>query len=105
MVNSSDEWIDVEFDVALDSGATDNVCHAGDVPGYITEQSPGSKAGQGFIVGNGSRVPNDGQVHLRLQTGGTVANGTTSTFQVAAVSRPLMSVGKLCDGGMDVVCG
>ena len=80
MVNSSDEWVDVEFEVALDSGATDNVCHAGDVPGYIMEQSPGSKAGQGFIVGNGSRVPNDGQVHLSLQTGGTVANGITSTF-------------------------
>ena len=87
------------------SGAIDNVCHAGDVPGYVAEQSPGSRAGQGFIVGNGSRVPNDGQVHLSLQTGGTVANGITSTFQVAAVSRPLMSVGKLCDGGMDVIFG
>ena len=34
-----------------------------------------------------------------------MANGITSTFQVAVVSRPLMSVGKLCDGGMDVIFG
>ena len=27
---TAQEWIDVEFEVALDSGSTDNVCHAGD---------------------------------------------------------------------------
>ena len=61
------EWIDVEFEVALDSGSTDHVCHSGDVLGYVVEASPGSRAGQGFIVGNGARVPNDGQAVLNLQ--------------------------------------
>ena len=97
------EWIDVEFEVALDSGATDNVCHSGDVPGYVMEQSVGSRAGQGFLVGNGARVPNDGQVHLNLETSDAAGNNVTSTFQIAKVSRPLMSVGRLCDNGMDVV--
>jgi len=102
LVNHAD-WIEVEFDVALDSGATDHVCHSGDVPGYIVEASPGSKAGQGFIVGNGARVPNDGQTLLSLQASGKDGNTVSTMFQVAAVSRPLMSVGRLCDNGMDIL--
>jgi hypothetical protein len=102
---ATEEWQDVEFEVALDSGCTDNVCHPGDVPGYVVEASAGSKCGQGFLVGNGERVPNAGQAHLALQTDGTVRNDITSTFQVAKVSRPLMSVGRLCDVGMQVLFG
>ena len=101
LVNDED-WVDVEFEVALDSGSTDNVCHPGGVPGYLVESSQGSRAGQNFIVGNGAKVPNDGQVNLNLQTGGDLLNDITSTFQVAKVSRLLMSVGKLCDAGMAV---
>ena len=101
---SDADWIEVEFEVALDSGATDHVCHSGDVPGYVVEASPGSKAGQGFIVGNGARVPNDGQALLSLQAYGKDGNTVSTMFQVAAVSRPLMSVGRLCDNGMDVLC-
>ena len=96
------EWIDVEFEVALDSGCTDNVCHSGDAPGYVIQESVGSKCGQGFMVGNGQRVPNVGEVHLSLETSGKDAHRLTSTFQVAKVSRPLMSVGRLCDAGMEV---
>ena len=99
---SDAEWVEVEFEVALDSGATDHVCHSGDVPGYIVEASPGSKAGQGFIVGNGARVPNDGQSLLSLQAYGKNGKTVSTMFQVAAVSRPLMSVGRLCDNGMDM---
>ena len=58
LVNDAD-WIDVEFEVSLDSASTDHVCHTGDVHGYVVEASPGSRAGQGFIAGNGARVPND----------------------------------------------
>ena len=105
MVNTTTEpdWVDVEFEVALDSGCTDNVCHGGDVPGYLIETSPGSRCGQGFLVGNGERVPNTGQVHLSLQTDGDIQNGIKTIFQIAKVSRPLMSVGRLCDVGLQVV--
>jgi len=103
MANVSDgEWIDVEFEVALDSGSTDHVCHPSDLPGYVVEASPGSRAGQGFIVGNGARVTNDGQSVLSLQ-GGDKEHTMSTTFQVAKVSRPLMSVGRLCDKGFDVL--
>ena len=87
----------------LDSGATDHVCHPGDVPSYMAEASPGSIAGQGFIAGSGARVPKDGQSWLSLQASGKNGNTVTAMFQVAAVSRPLMSVGRLCDNGMDIL--
>ena len=100
---SEEEWIDVEFEVALDSGSTDHVCHKVDLPGYPIEESPGSRAGQGFIVGNGARVTNDGQSLLSLQGAGDKEHTMSTTFQVAKVSRPLMSVGRLCDKGFDVL--
>ena len=61
-----------------------------------------SKAGQGFIVVNGARVPNDGESLLSLQASGKNKNSVSTMFQVAAVSRPLMSVGRCCDNGMDI---
>ena len=100
LVNDA-EWIDVEFEVAFDSGSTDHVCHSGDVPGYVIEVSPGSRAGQGFIVANGARVPNDAQSVFNLQAANK--NTMETTFQLPKVSRPLMSVGRLCDAGMDVL--
>ena len=100
---SKSEWVDIECEVALDSGATDHVCHSGDVPGYVKEASPGSKAGQGFIVGSGVRVPNDGQSLLSVQASGKKGNSVSTMFPVAAVSRPLMGVGRLCDNGMDIL--
>ena len=51
------EWIDVEFEVALDSGCTDNVCHSTDAPGYIISQSMGSKCGQVFWLATASECP------------------------------------------------
>ena len=49
--------------------------------------------------------PNAGQANLSLQTDGELRNGISSTFQIAKVSRPLMSVGRLCDVGMQVNFG
>ena len=45
-------------------------------------------------MGGGGETPNLGQKHLRLES----ANDKfTYCFQIAAVTRPLMSVGKICD--------
>ena len=66
----------------------------------MIEASPGSKAGQGFIVGSGARAPNNGQSLLSLQASGKNGNSVSTMFQLAAMSRPLMSVGRLCDNGM-----
>ena len=55
------------------------------------------------MIGDGRKINNDGQVCLNLQTMEDDPSSIASTFQVAKVSRPLMSVGKICDNGMDVV--
>ena len=102
---AAQEWVDVEFEVALDSGSTDNVCHKGDAPGYTVVPSQGSQRGQKFVIGDGNKISNDGQVCLNLQTTTDDPNSIASIFQVAKVSRPLMSVGKICDNDMDVIFG
>ena len=53
---NDEDWIDVEFDVATDSGSTANVCHLGDVPGYVAESSQRIRAGLSFIVGNSAKT-------------------------------------------------
>ena len=56
------------------------------------------------MVGDGNKIANDGQVRLNLQTTiGESTNDISSTLQVAKVSRPFMSVGKICDNDMDVL--
>ena len=88
----------MEFEVALDSGAVVHVCGPGDCPGYVLEESAGSKRGQQFLMGDGGEIPNLGQKSFNLSdTDGT--KELTSIFQIAAVTRPLMSVGKICDEG------
>ena len=96
------EWQDVEFEVALDSGSQDHVCDEIDCPGYSTVASPGSSRGQCFIAGSGDELPNVGQrqFNMRPLEDGTI--DVKSCFQIARVTRPLMSVGKLCDNGLEV---
>ena len=95
------EWEDIEIEVTLDSGCCDHVLDSCDAPGYDIAESPGSRRNQNFIVGNGARVPNEGQVLLNLEAS---VDGkpslVRSIFQVAEISRPLMSVSRMCDQGL-----
>ena len=66
-------------------------------------ESPGSKCGQHFVVGDGGELRNLGEWNFNLEApkdGGV--NGVSSIFQVAKVTRPLMSVGHICDQGLTV---
>ena len=95
-------WVEVEFEVALDSGAIVHVCHDDDTPGYVLQESAGSKRQQHFTVGDGGRLPNRGEKRLNLaapKSGGGMGEILT-VFQIANVTRPLMSVGRICDKGM-----
>ena len=96
------QWSDIDIDVVLDSGCSDHVMNVElDAPGYVVTPSESSKAGRGFIVGNGERIPNEGQSTVNLRAMGE--NGQPvdfrSTFQSARVTRPLMSVAKICQNG------
>jgi hypothetical protein len=98
---ATDAWRDLEFEVALDSGSVVHVCSIDDCKGYKVGESPGSKRGQEFLMGDGGTIPNLGQSELNL-TDEVVDRDIKSVFQIAAVTRPLMSVGKICDEGHSV---
>ena len=103
LVNSQQVWEDIEFEVALDSGSIVNVCHPDDCPGYLIGESAGSRAGQNFVVGYCGKLGNIGEWNLNLEAPKLDGvNGVTSIFQVAKVTRPLMSVGHICDQGLKV---
>jgi len=85
---------------ALDSGAGEHVASPQDVAGFEIRESPGSKSGRAFIAANGDRIDNLGEVPVRLKEKDGVTFG--SVFQVADVTRPLYSVGRICDNGCTV---
>ena len=101
-----DEWKDFQVEMVLDSGCCAHILDAqADAPGYTLQESEGSRGGRGFIVGNGERIPNEGQVHLNLEipNGNGGSQPMRSTFQSARVTRPLMSVSQICDHGFTCV--
>ena len=96
---NEEAWRDIEFEVALDSGSVVHVCSIDDCPGYRVAESPGSRRGQDFLMGDGGTIPNLGQSQLNLSDGG---KDIESVFQIAVVTRPLMSVGCICDEGHSI---
>ena len=67
------------------------------------EESPGSKLNQHFVGAGGHRMRNEGQVRLMMRAAnGRKGRDIRTTFQVAKVTRPLMSVSKICDAGMSM---
>ena len=96
---ATEEWHDLEFEVALDSGSVVHVCAPGDIPGYLVQASAGSRRGQEFLMGDGGTIPNLGESQLNLSD---QEKNLQSVFQIAAVTRPLMSVGRICDQGHSI---
>ena len=58
----NETWKDIEFEVALDSGSVVHVCAPEDCPGYRCAESPGSRRGQEFLMGDGGTIPKLGPV-------------------------------------------
>ena len=83
--------------ITLDSGASDNVLPSGWLPNIPIKPSPGSVKGQFWLAANGSKVYNEGSktVHLRIVSGRRL----TVEFQVAAVTKPLLSAGRVTQKG------
>ena len=75
---------------------------------HITQWNPakeGSKRGQFFVAANNARIANEGKVSLDLLVPGEGGQQQelTCDFQVAKVSRPLMSMSRVCDQGLQVL--
>ena len=82
---TNETWEDLEFEAAFDSGSVVHVCAPADCPGYMLQESPESRQGQEFLMGDGGTIPNLGQKQLKLRDRGS---DVQSVFQVAAVTRP-----------------
>lgn len=52
-------------------------------------------------MGDGGTIPNLG--HNKLNLSENEGSDLTSVFQIASVTRPPMSVGKICDEGHDII--
>jgi hypothetical protein len=95
-----DDWEDILLSLTADSGAGNHVLSREDIPGYRINESAGSKAGRGFVGVSGGRIDNEGESELNLLG----PNGRfKSTFQIARVNRPLMSIARICDRGHTVL--
>jgi len=97
---NEDEWEDILMTLTADSGAGNHVLSREDAPGYKVGPSEGSRRGKGFVGVDGVRIPNEGEVELNLAG---PQGKFKSTFQVAKVTRPLMSIARICDRGHRVV--
>ena len=87
----------------MDSGAAAPVAPLTMAPGVPTRPSEGSRTGRGFSVANGAPLPNLGEQELSVVTDDGVS--TSVLFQLAEVTRPLMSVSAICDKGNRVIFG
>ena len=93
--------MDVKIEVVADSGASEHVAADTDAPMYKVEESAGSRSGQHFVGVGGHRIANRGKMKLNMRAdNGRKGRDVRTTFQVARVTRPLMSVSKICDAGM-----
>ena len=85
---------EIEVKVTADSGAGDHVSNSADLGSPVIRPSKGSKAGKAFMAASGDRIENEGEVDILLE-GGSVP--IKSVFQIANVTRPLMSISRICD--------
>ena len=97
-INAMDEQATLPFEVVLDSGAVDHVADSAEAPGYAVSRE--GKSVMSFTAANGDPIENRGVMILNLTT--TEGFPIQSKFQVCNVSRPLWSVGKICDVGCTV---
>ena len=84
-------------ETVVDSGATSSVISSNEARKYGVTPSSGSEAGQCFLSASGSKLRNEGQKYLPVVTEEGQSFGMT--YQVAAVTKGLTSVGELCDEG------
>ena len=81
----------------VDSGAINNVAPSSVSAKALVEPN-GSLNGMTYHTADGTRIPNLGQKTLETVSEDGLAI-LTHTFQIADISRPLISVGELADAG------
>ena len=87
--------------ITIDSGAAESVINEEHAPSIQTTPSEGSRSGVEYVNANGATMPNRGEKHIPVRTESGV--GCTLRMQVTDVKRTLLSVGRVCDMGHEVV--
>ena len=72
-------------------------------PNAGVRPSPGSMRGQTYATASKQKLPNLGQQHLQACT--EEGEYTEVFFQIADVSKPLVSVSAICEKGNRVIFG
>ena len=94
-----------EVECTLDTGATVHAADRLDFPGYTVTDSAGSLAGQNFQAAGGKLIANEGEMMVHMLAPGGEVGELHSCFQVAKVTRPLLSVTRMtASGELNVLC-
>ena len=94
-------WVRVES--VVDSGASAPVAPPTMLPGVPIAPSEGSKRGQQYTSASKHRLKNLGQQQISACT--EDGDPTSVLFQIADVSKPLVSVSSICERGNRVIFG
>ena len=87
------QWEDLDSRSRSTQVLVVHVCAPADCPGYQLQESPGSRHSREFLMGDGGTIANLGQKQLNLSDN-SVGNDLQSVFQIAAVTRPLILLGR-----------
>ncbi len=93
------EWEEIEL--AVDSGATDNVVSGDMLTSVDTVENEKSKNGVKYEVADGTLMPNRGEKRVLVESDEGVAKGLT--VQVTDVNKALLSVSNIVRNGHRVV--
>ena len=87
-------------EVLIDSGACESVAPKRDFQDYAVSESQGQRDGTFYVSALGKEIPNEGQ---KVIPGLTEDKTSCSfTFQMAAVTRPILAVSRICEKGNEV---
>ena len=95
------KWVKVKS--VVDSGAFAPVAPPQMMPSVKIVPSEGSKRGQKFTSASKHKLRNLGQQHIKAMT--EDGDPTEVLFQIADVSKPLVSVSAICEKGNRVIFG
>ena len=100
-VQLSSVFDDQFLDLAVDSGAGENVVKEKMEPRTPLRYSDEQHAGVHYTTANGEIMPNSGKKVLHVVT--KEGHSWAMNMQITDVNKPLMSLAKICDAGNSVI--
>jgi len=85
----------------IDSGAAESVAPPEAAPEIEVKESEGSLKGKHYVTAGKQRIPNIGEQRIPFTT--KEGHKTALKWQNAEVSKPLLSVSRICDAGHDIL--